>query len=124
MKWNGIVDFSKSVTNAEGNVHYHVVHKGTTFPTVPTPQEGQLFYRTDLDTIYAFDGSNWQKSVYGITATDVPVADAGGNWTAIEVEGVLDEIDGRLDTVELATNASKWNESSSVLEIPSCAINN
>jgi len=115
MKWNGIVDFSKSVTNSEGNVQYHVVHKGTSFPTVPTPQEGQLFYRTDLDTIYAFDGTGWQKSVYGITAADVPVADSGGNFTATDVEGVLTEIDGRLDTVEDASATSKWNESSSVL---------
>jgi len=115
MKWNGIVDFSKSVTNSSGNVQFHVVHKGTSFPTVPSPQEGQLFFRTDLDTLYAFDGSIWNKSVNGITASDVPVADGGGNWTSTNVEGVLDEIDGRLDTLELPAAISKWNEAASIL---------
>ena len=52
MKINGIFDFSKSVGNASGNNRYVVIHKGTAFPTSPTPQEGQLFYRTDLDTFY------------------------------------------------------------------------
>ena len=115
MKINGIFDFSKSVGNAEGNNRFVVTHKGTAFPTSPTPQEGQQFYRTDEDTFYLYDGSSWLKSVNGITASDVPVADAGGNWTATEVEGVLDEIDGRLDTLETAGYDSKWNEAVGIL---------
>lgn len=115
MKINGIFDFSKSVGNADGNCRYVVIHKGTTFPTLPTPQEGQLFYRTDLDTFYLYNGSTWNKSVNGITASDVPVADAGSAWTATQVEGVLDEIDGRLDTLESAGYDSKWNDVGGIL---------
>jgi hypothetical protein len=33
--------------------------QGTAFPTSPTPVEGQVFYRTDENTPYVYDGSNW-----------------------------------------------------------------
>jgi hypothetical protein len=36
-----------------------VLDQGTAFPTVPAPIEGQIFYRTDLDTFYVYDGSSW-----------------------------------------------------------------
>jgi hypothetical protein len=115
MKVNGIFDFSKSIANTEGNLRYVVIHKGTIFPTTPTPQEGQQFYRTDLDTMYIYSGSAWLKSVNGIMASDIPVTDAGSNWTASDVEGVLDEIDGRLDSLETGAIDSKWNESVGIL---------
>ena len=34
-----------------------VLHQGTSFPAGPV--EGQTFYRSDLDTMYIYDGSNW-----------------------------------------------------------------
>lgn len=34
-----------------------VLHQGTSFPAGPV--EGQTFYRTDLNTMYIYDGSNW-----------------------------------------------------------------
>jgi len=34
-----------------------VLHQGTSFPAGPV--EGQTFYRTDSDTMYIYDGSNW-----------------------------------------------------------------
>jgi len=37
----------------------HVVHKGTVFPTSPTPVQGQLFFRTDENKLYFYTGSTW-----------------------------------------------------------------
>ncbi|NCC62406.1 MAG: hypothetical protein EOM12_16040 [Verrucomicrobiae bacterium] len=34
--------------------------QGTAFPTSPTPVKGQVFYRTDTNTPYQYDGSDWQ----------------------------------------------------------------
>jgi len=42
-----------------------------------------------------------------VSASDIPVLDAGTNYTATDVEGVLTEIDGRLDTLESA-GSSAW----------------
>ena len=33
------------------------IPKGTTFPTNPAPTDGDLFYRTDLNLTYQYDGS-------------------------------------------------------------------
>jgi len=33
--------------------------QGTSFPVSPTPVEGQVFYRTDENTPYVYDGANW-----------------------------------------------------------------
>jgi len=46
-------------TNAVSNF---VIDKGTSFPTSPAPVEGQLFYRTDEDVLYIYDGSTWNSS--------------------------------------------------------------
>jgi hypothetical protein len=35
------------------------IAQSTSFPTSPTPVEGQVFYRTDLNTMYVYDGANW-----------------------------------------------------------------
>jgi len=50
---NGNVDFNQNLAVEM------VIDQGTAFPTVPAPVEGQVFYRTDLDTFYVYDGSSW-----------------------------------------------------------------
>lgn len=36
-----------------------VIHKGTAFPTDPSPADGQMFYRTDTNTLYVHNGTGW-----------------------------------------------------------------
>jgi hypothetical protein len=42
-----------------------------------------------------------------VSASDIPVLDSGNNYTATDVEGVLTEIDGRLDVLEGA-GSTAW----------------
>ena len=58
--------------------------KGTSFPTAPSPIEGQLFYRTDEEQVYFFNGlSAWQ--VFGDPITAIPkniqVFTSNDTWT-------------------------------------------
>lgn len=48
---NGILDFDQ---NQAVDL---VLHQGTSFPAAPV--EGQTFYRTDLDSMYIYDGTQW-----------------------------------------------------------------
>lgn len=48
---NGNVDFNQNLAEEM------VIDQGTAFPG--SPVEGQVFYRTDLDTFYVYDGSSW-----------------------------------------------------------------
>jgi hypothetical protein len=53
---NGLLDFDQ---NEAVNM---VLHQGTSFPAgvgVPIPVTGQTFYRTDLNTMYIYDGTQW-----------------------------------------------------------------
>ncbi len=50
---NGDVDFNQN------QAVEMVIDQGTSFPVAPAPVEGQIFYRTDLDTFYVYDGSSW-----------------------------------------------------------------
>ncbi len=50
---NGNVDFNQN------QAVEMVIDQGTSFPVAPAPVEGQVFYRTDLDTFYVYDGSSW-----------------------------------------------------------------
>lgn len=34
---------------------------GTAFPTAPAPAEGDIFYRTDEDKVYTYDGAAWNE---------------------------------------------------------------
>lgn len=51
--------------------------KGTSFPVSPAPIDGQMFYRTDEDTLYVYDGANWdvQAGVHGVQAFTTPGTD-------------------------------------------------
>jgi hypothetical protein len=53
------------------------VAKGTAFPTNPAPIDGQLFYRTDQDTLYVYDGGNWDA----VAITNAQLFTANGTFT-------------------------------------------
>ena len=53
---NFLVDINLS-TNEIQNA---VVHGVTAFPTSPSPKAGQICYRTDLQMMYQYDGTNWK----------------------------------------------------------------
>ncbi len=38
------------------------IANGTSFPVSPTPIDGQIFYRTDEDTLYVYNGSSWESA--------------------------------------------------------------
>jgi len=42
---------------SEWNDH-HVIASGDSFPV--TPEEGWLFYRTDIHELYCYDGTTWR----------------------------------------------------------------
>jgi len=44
---------------SSNQLQFHVVHKGTSFPSSPAPVQGQLFFRTDENKLYFYDGSDW-----------------------------------------------------------------
>lgn len=41
------------------------VSQGTSFPEDPAPIEGQLFYRTDEDKVYIYNGASWDELAGG-----------------------------------------------------------
>ena len=47
------------------------VRKGTSFPSTPVPVEGDIFYRTDLITLYTYDGSTWRTMFEGAGGTTI-----------------------------------------------------
>ncbi len=65
-----------------------VVHKGPGFPD--SPVQGQLFYRSDEDKVYAYDGAGWNEIGGGAPGggaqeADVIVAgDGSGDYTDIQ----------------------------------------
>lgn len=56
------------------------LRQGTSFPG--SPVEGQIFYRTDEDRLYVYDGSGWDAvfSSVGIP-NNIQVFTASGTWT-------------------------------------------
>jgi hypothetical protein len=52
--------------------------QGTAFPTTPTPVEGQVFYRTDENTPYVYNGSDWIPFV----GSSVQIFTSSGTFTA------------------------------------------
>lgn len=55
---------------------------GNAFPTDPTPEDGDVFYRTDHDTLYIYTGAAWDQSR---TFGDI----GGGNYAQFSTGGVL-----------------------------------
>lgn len=64
-------------------------------------------FSTAFNDAKAVKAEDLNSTVNGRGASIIGVEDAGSNWTSTNVEGVLDEIDGRLDTLESATT-SGW----------------
>ena len=54
------------------------IANGTAFPTSPTPINGQIFYRSDEDTLYVYDGTTWDA----IAAGNIQIFTANGTFTA------------------------------------------
>lgn len=54
------------------------VANGTAFPTSPTPVDGQIFYRTDEDTVYIYDGTTWES----VAMAHAQIFTADGTFTA------------------------------------------
>lgn len=57
----GLVKFRQSGTEQL------VLEKGVAFPVSPAPVDGQVFYRTDSDTLYIYNGTTWVSA--GSSAT-------------------------------------------------------
>jgi len=70
---NGDLDFDQ---NQAVNM---VLHQGTSFPA--TPVEGQTFYRTDSDTMYIYDGSQWVEMADAPGALSIFMAPQYANAT-------------------------------------------
>lgn len=45
------------------------IAQGTSFPTSPTPVDGQMFYRTDQNVLYVYNGSTWDAQGQSLSAT-------------------------------------------------------
>ena len=54
------------------------IANGTAFPTSPTPINGQIFYRSDEDTLYVYDGTTWDA----IAAGNIQIFTSSGTFTA------------------------------------------
>ena len=54
------------------------IRRGTNFPSTPTPQKGDVFYRTDVETVYFFNGTKWQTVFEGGGADTIDHGALGG----------------------------------------------
>jgi len=66
-----MVDVYGNLNLKQNQPTYMVVHKGTAFPTSPTPVAGQLFYRSDDEKLYFYNGTT-------TTWTEVGAGGGGG----------------------------------------------
>ena len=56
-----MVDVYGNLNLKQNQSEFMVLHKGTAFPGSPTPVEGQLFYRSDEEKIYFYNGTAWTE---------------------------------------------------------------
>jgi len=61
MRYNQIIDLSKSASAANGNLQFAVIHKDSTLPSSPTPVSGQVFWKSDTTRLKIHDGSGWRE---------------------------------------------------------------
>jgi len=54
------------------------IRKGTSFPSSPVPVEGDMFYRTDTNTVYFYDGSAWKTAFEGEGASTIDHGELAG----------------------------------------------
>jgi len=76
MDLNGELNLQGGINITQGNLWNPVVHKGTAFPTAKS--EGQLFYKTDVHTLYVYNGTSWINSSGTVTNPMTADLDAGG----------------------------------------------
>jgi len=69
-----------------------VVHSGTAFPSNPTT--GMLFYRTDLNKLFRYDGTNWNLVVQANSGTAFPTEASAGELFYRTDENTLYRYDG------------------------------
>lgn len=56
--------------------------QGSSFPTVPAPVEGQMFYRNDIAQLYIYTGSSWQDvASQSWVPNNIQVFTSSGTWT-------------------------------------------
>lgn len=84
-------------------IKWFLFHKGTVFPTTPSPIEGQPFYRTDENKLYVYDGTTWQG--VGISITRGPAASKPAAGIA---DSIYIETDGSY--IIWRDNGSSWDE--------------
>ena len=76
------------------------VHNGTSFPVSPTPIEAQLFFRTDEDKLYFYDGAAW---------VEVGTGGAGG--------GIASYLHNQVASLATWTVTHNLNDSNPIVEI-------
>ena len=69
-----------------------VIHAGTDWPSSPTA--GQLFFRTDLNKLFRYDGANWVLVVQANSGTAFPTTATTGELFYKEDENTLYRYDG------------------------------
>ena len=97
---NGVIDLSNSTLESTGNLVALVVHKGTAFPTNPSPTAGQLFYRTDTNKFYIYNSITWSEVGSGgggggsfITLSDTPASYSGSAGKVVSVKATEDGLE-------------------------------
>jgi hypothetical protein len=94
--------------NLNGNeIQNVVIHLGVAFPV--SPSAGQLFYRTDQNVIYWYDGTSWRDVRYindaGTTTTDLLSAQKIQNQIDAAVSGSV-EYQGGYDASAVGPNGA------------------
>ena len=56
-----MVDVYGNLNLKQNQPTFMVLHKGSSFPSSPTPLAGQLFYRSDENKVYYYNGSTWTE---------------------------------------------------------------
>jgi hypothetical protein len=83
----------KQFINAAADTQNSYWIADTAGEAVAAAVEGDLKYAKDTDTVYSYDGTNWDATGGGtVPASLVTVADSGGYYTATDVEAALVEI--------------------------------
>jgi len=79
------------------------IHNGTSFPG--SPYEGQLFFRTDQDKLYIYDGASWLDVTGGIqsvTGTAPIVATTSGSTVDISITDATPSASGAMPAADKA----------------------
>lgn len=67
------------------------INQGTSFPVSPAPVDGQLFYRSDNDTLYVYNGASWDSLGQSLSTTLFLYTLPGADATADDFGFVADD---------------------------------